>query len=139
MFKIPTGEALKGAKKAFSIQRNLELAIGAKEEPFGVVTKHSFEHEGRTFLAGWMGAEYGKNTPIAMEVIADPGQSADNKDRPGARIYCEVDGAMTELMPMWRKVGSQSGKVFYTGKIPGQSYEFVFWTYEPSTQGEAEA
>jgi hypothetical protein len=136
--KIPQGNELSGKKKAFDVRRTLNLAFGEQRESFGVIVEHPVDADGRSFpFCGWLGAEYGKTEPIVVEFHENPGQNAESKDLPAMRIYAVVDGVPTEVAALWKKVGNNTGKPFYKGKLG--SADLTIFPYEKkATEGAQE-
>lgn len=133
---IPTGSALAGKKKAFNIQRRLDLAFGSQSQDFGALLDLETKIGERVFLlTGWMGSE-GKTQPIVAEYTENPERSRDGEhDKPSLRVYTEVDGVLTEIAVAFRKEakpkeGEEGGpRVFHSGHTTG--YPAIELTFRP--------
>lgn len=138
-------DRLKGKKVAIRVVRKVTLQgdteatnmnFGFLQEAFKKIGDQEFQ------LQGYIGPQ-GKSFPVFAQVIADPGKSQADKDRPALRIFRFNDAELFEYAIGFRHIGTTSKKEFYSGNTTiGPKMDLTFFTVdkkeEEELQGELE-
>lgn len=131
-------DTLKGKTPVLRIARKVKL-VGDEQDTtmqFGLLqdapkTIAEVEYQ----LQGYMGPR-GKSYPVLAQLVADPGQSLEGKDRPALRIYRFTDTEVLEFAVAFRHT-SAAGKDYYTGNtVMGEKMNLVMFAIEPKEAEE---